>query len=175
MVAREYYQMPGITFVFRTLRSIPVNRGGIDTAATKQAIRLCQQGGLVGLFPEARVNMTKDLLLPGRSGAALIALKAQVKVIPCWVSGAPYDGTALGSFFMPAKARVRVGQPLDLSEYFGRAGDKRVLEELTKRFLREIAFLGGVRNYEPRTAGRKWATDDENGAEVMSVGAKVVT
>ena len=168
MVAREYYYSPGITFVFRTLRSIPVNRGGIDTAATKQAIRLCQQGGLVGLFPEARVNLTKALLLPGRSGAALIALKARVKVIPCWVRGAPYDGTALGSFFMAAKARVRVGQPIDISEYFGREGDKRVLEELTKRFLREIALLAGVSNFQPRTAGRNWAADEENGAEVIS-------
>jgi 1-acyl-sn-glycerol-3-phosphate acyltransferase len=175
MVAREYYQMPGITFVFRTLRSIPVNRGGIDTAATKLAIRLCQQGGLVGLFPEARVNMTKALLLPGRSGAALIALKARVKVIPCWVSGAPYDGTALGSFFMAARARVHVGQPIDLSAYFGREGDKRVLEELTKQFLREIARLGGAHDFEPSTAGRSWATDGENGAEVIAAEAKVGT
>ncbi|HEX3725579.1 MAG TPA: lysophospholipid acyltransferase family protein, partial [Pirellulales bacterium] len=68
MVAREYFEMPGLSIVFRGLKSIPVNRGGIDTAATKTAIRLAQQGGLVGLFPEGRVNTTGDLLLPGRPG-----------------------------------------------------------------------------------------------------------
>jgi len=35
---------------FRILQSIPVNRGGVDTAATKQAIRLLKRGGLRGSF-----------------------------------------------------------------------------------------------------------------------------
>ena len=163
--------MPGISFVFRTLRSIPVNRGGVDTASTKMAIRLAQQGGLVGLFPEARVNTTDALLLPGRNGAALIVLKARVKVIPCLVSGAPYDGTALGSFFMAANARVKVGKPIDLSPYYGREGDKAVLQELTRRFLVEIAALAGVADYEPELAGRQWKSDEELELEAESVRA----
>ena len=65
MVAREYFEGFGISLVFKSLRSIPVNCAGIDTAATKLAIRLAQQGGLVGLFPEGRVNVTNQLLLPG--------------------------------------------------------------------------------------------------------------
>ena len=168
LVAREYYQMPGISLVFRTLRSIPVNRGGVDTASTKMAIRLAQQGGLVGLFPEGRVNTTEALLLPGRSGAALIALRARVKVIPCLVSGAPYDGTALGSFFMAADAKVIVGKPIDLSPYYGREGDKAVLQELTRRFLVEIAALSGATDYEPELAGRQWKSDDELELEAAS-------
>ena len=163
MVAREYFETPGMSIVFKALGSIPVNRAGVDTAATKLAIRLAQQGGLVGLFPEGRVNETDDLLLPGRPGAALIAIKAKVPVIPCYVSGAPYDGTALGSFFMSANARVVLGQPIDLSEYYGREGDKTVLPELTKRFLKEIARLAGVENFEPRLAGRHWKPGQENG------------
>jgi 1-acyl-sn-glycerol-3-phosphate acyltransferase len=170
MVAREYYQMPGISVVFRTLRSIPVNRGGIDTAATKMAIRLAQQGGLVGLFPEGRVNLTDALLLPGRSGAALIALRARVPVIPCFVSGAPYDGTALGSFFMAGKTRVRVGAPIDLSEYYGREGDRTVLQELTKKFLVEIATLAGEPQFEAKVAGRDWKTDEDDALDTNGQG-----
>ena len=160
MVAREYYQMPGISIVFRTLGSIPVNRGGIDTAATKMAIRLAQQGGLVGLFPEGRVNITESLLLPGRPGAAMIALRARVPVIPCFVADSPYDGTALGSFFMRAKARVVIGEPIDLSEYYGREGDRTVLQELTKKFLVEIAKLAGEPQFEAKLAGRDWKNGD---------------
>jgi 1-acyl-sn-glycerol-3-phosphate acyltransferase len=175
MVAREYYEMLGISFVFRTLRSIPVNRGGIDTAATKTAIRYAQQGGLVGLFPEGRVNTTDELLLPGRSGAALIALRARVNVIPCFVEGAPYDGTALGSFFMAAKARVTVGKPIDLSPYYGREGDKAVLQELTKTFLLEIAKLAGASDFQPKLAGRNWNTsEDDPESEAETVPAKAV-
>jgi 1-acyl-sn-glycerol-3-phosphate acyltransferase len=165
MVAREYFEMFGISVVFHTLESIPVNRGGVDTAATKTAIRIAQKGGLVGLFPEGRVNTTDELLLPGRPGAALIALKAQVPVIPCYVEDAPYDGSALGSFFMSARARVTIGQPIDLSSHFGREGEKSVLEELTKRFLVEIAKLAGASDFQPRLAGRNW----KSGSEVLEV------
>ena len=159
LVAREYYQAFGISIVFNSLQSIPVNRGGIDTAATKMAIRYAQQGGLVGLFPEGRVNLTSELLLPGRPGAALIALRARVPVIPCYVEGPPYDGTALGSFFMAAKARVVMGRPIDLSPYYDREGDRAVLQELTILFLREIAKLAGVDDYDAKVAGRHWKPD----------------
>lgn len=166
MVAREYYEMPVLSRAFKATDTIPVNRAGVDTAATKMAIRLAQRGGLVGLFPEGRVNTTQDLLLPGRPGAALIALRAKVKVIPCYVSGVPYDGTALGSLFMSGKARVIVGSPIDLSPYFDRGGDKTVLQELTKRFLVEIATLAGVPNYQPELAGRNWKTGGGEGETV---------
>ena len=118
----------------------------------------------MGLFPEGRVNVTDELLLPGRPGAALIALRARVRVVPCYISGAPYDGTALGSFFMRGNGFVRLGQPIDLSEYYGREGDKTVLEDLTKRFLIEIAKLAGVDNFEPKLAGKHWKAGlvDEN-------------
>ncbi|MCH8924332.1 MAG: 1-acyl-sn-glycerol-3-phosphate acyltransferase, partial [Planctomycetes bacterium] len=161
MVAREYYKMPLASYAFRSVNAIPVNRGGIDTAATKMAIRLAREGGVVGLFPEGRVNTSDELLLPGRPGAALIALKARVKVIPCFVRGSPYDGTAMGSFFMAGNARVTVGEPIDLSSYFGRNGDKAVLQELTKLFLVEIARLGGVDDFEPKLAGRNWKASQE--------------
>ncbi len=164
MVAREYFEMFGISLVFGIVDSIRVNRAGIDTAATKTAIRIAKEGGLVGLFPEGRVNVTDELLLPGRPGAALIALRARVRVVPCYISGAPYDGTALGSFFMRGNGYVRLGQPIDLSEYYGREGDKTVLEDLTKRFLIEIAKLAGVDNFEPKLAGKHWKAGlvDEN-------------
>jgi 1-acyl-sn-glycerol-3-phosphate acyltransferase len=164
LVAREYFYMFGISFLFRELKSIPVNRGGIDTAATKMAIRYAQEGGLVGLFPEGRVNTTDALLLPGRSGAALIALRARVPVVPCYVQGAPYDGTALGSFFMRANARVKIGKPIDLSPYYDR-DDKRVLEDLTILFLKEIAKLAGVEDFEPQLAGRHWKPGQESSEE----------
>ena len=163
MVAREYYEIPILSYAFRAVDTIPVNRAGVDTAATKMAIRLAQQGGLVGLFPEGRVNTTGELLLPGRPGAAMIALRARVKVIPCFVRGVPYNGTALGSVFMAGRAHVTVGEPIDLSEYFGRGGDKTVLQELTKRFLVEIAKLAGVSDFQPQLAGRLWKNGTASG------------
>ncbi len=165
MVAREYFYMPLFALIFKHMQSIPVNRAGIDTAATKMAIRYAQEGELVGLFPEGRVNTTDQLLLPGRPGAALIALRARVPVIPCFVRNPPYDGTALGSFFMTARAHVTIGKTIDLSPYYGRENDRIAQQELTLLFLQEIARLAGEMDFEPQLAGRHWKPGQE-GTEV---------
>ena len=163
MVAKEYVNHWAMAWAFRILRVIPVNRGGIDTAATKQAIRLLQNGDPVGMFPEGRINTkaNESLLLPGRAGAAWVALRARVPVIPCYVEGAPYNGTALGSMHMRARARVVVGDPIDISEYYDQADNREVQEALTLRFMKEIAKLAGHEEFEPKVAGRQWKADEE--------------
>jgi len=164
LTAREFYEMPLIHWFCKAMGAIPVNRGGIDTASTKLAIRYAQAGELVGLFPEGRINDTGRLLLPGRPGAALIALKARVPVVPCYVRGAPFGKTVIGPLFMAAHATLVVGKPIDLSEYYERAGEDGILGEMTKRFLTEIARLAGVEDYEPELAGRRWKPGMEQAA-----------
>jgi 1-acyl-sn-glycerol-3-phosphate acyltransferase len=154
MVAKEYCTHWAMGRILRVAEVIPVNRGGVDTQATKAAIRYARAGGLVALFPEGRINTSENLLLPGRPGAAMIALKARVPVIPCYVHGSPYDGTSLGCLFMPAKVELKIGQPIDLSEYYGREDEREVLQELTKRFLTAIATLAGEPDFQPKLAGR---------------------
>ncbi len=157
MVAREFFKVPIGGWVLREVMGcIPVSRAGIDTAATKAAIRLAQEGQVIGMFPEGRINETSELLLPGRPGVALIALRARVNVVPIFIHGAPYAGTVASSFFMTGRVRVRVGDPIDLSPYFGQEGDRRVLEQLTLRFLKEMAHLAGMDDFQPRLAGRRW-------------------
>lgn len=158
MVAAEFFSVPVFGWALRTLEAIPVRRGGVDIAATKQALRYLKSGELVGVFPEGRINTTRDLLLPVRPGIALVALHARAPVIPCYLFGTPYDGTTAGFLFMPARGRVRIGRPLDLSAYYDR-DDKEVLEEVTRLLLREIALLAGHEDYEPQLAGRQWKPD----------------
>src|SRR5690349_17154715 len=43
MVAREYCQHPLVGWVLKILQVIPTGRGGVDTAATKLAMRYAQQ------------------------------------------------------------------------------------------------------------------------------------
>ena len=110
-------------------------------AAIREAIRLVRQGELVAIFPEGRINATAQLLLPGRSGAAMIALKAHAPVVPCYIHGAPYDGTTLGCLLMPASVQLVIGPPIDLSPYYDRHDRRETQAELTSRFLAEIGRL----------------------------------
>jgi 1-acyl-sn-glycerol-3-phosphate acyltransferase len=153
MVAKEYCEMPVLGYLLRTCEVIPLRRGSVDMAAIREAIRLVENGELVGIFPEGRINTTKQLLLPGRSGAAMIALKAKAMVVPCYIEGSPYDGTTLGCLTMPASVRLEIGQPIDISAYFKRDDRRTTLAELTRRFLSEIAKLASQPNFVPQTAG----------------------
>jgi 1-acyl-sn-glycerol-3-phosphate acyltransferase len=162
MVAREYFDHPLLNWFFRAVGAIPAGRNGMDTGATKAAIRAACNGQLVGLFPEGKINDTPELLLPGYPGAVMIALKARVPVIPCYVEGSPYDGTVWGCLFTPAKVRLVVGEPIDFSAYFGRQRERNVLEMLTRQVLGEIASLAGHPEFKPGLAGKK----RREGAEV---------
>jgi len=165
MVAKEYCQLPVVGAVLRLLDVIPVSRGGVDTAGTKMAVRCAEQGRLVGMFPEGRINTTGQFMLPGRPGAALVALKARVPIIPCYIEGTPYDGTAMGPLVMPAKARVTLGKPIDLSAWYDQVHDRQVLREVTLMAMKAIAHLAGDDQFEPHLAGRHWKTGNEEEEE----------
>jgi 1-acyl-sn-glycerol-3-phosphate acyltransferase len=154
MVAKEYCEQPAFRWFLSTCEVIPTSRAGVDTAAIKAAIRYAQSGGLVGIFPEGRINETEELMLSGHPGTAMIALKARVPVVPCYLSGSPYDGRPWGALLMTAKVRLHIGKPIDISAYYSRVADRRVLEELTGRFMSAIAELAGRKDFQPQIAGK---------------------
>lgn len=160
MVAREYCEFWLSGWLLRIVQVIPVGRGGVDTAATKMAIRYAEGGQWIGMLPEGRINTTDALLLSGRPGAALVAMKARVPVVPCFIRDAPMGATIFGSLLLPAHTRLVIGEMLDISAYYGREREPGALQELTKHFLREIARLGGEPEFEPELAGRNWKPED---------------
>lgn len=161
MVAREFCESPSFGRFLRILEVIPTRRGGVDTASTKAAIRLVQEGGLLGVFPEGRINMTDDLMLPARPGAVMIAIKARAPLIPCYIEGSPYGNSPLSPLKMPAKVKLRVGQPISLEQYFDRKLQPADLREIMTRCLQSIGDLADDKEYEPKIAGRKWLPQEE--------------
>ncbi len=156
MVAREYCEHWGLGFLLRSCEVIPTRRGGIDTAATRTALRFAAAGEVVGMLPEGRINTTDEFMLPVRPGAVMVALKSRVPILPCYLEGVPYGGTPLSPFFMFARVRVVCGELIDLSEYYGRESEEGLLGELTLKVVSELARLAGQDNFQPTLAGRKW-------------------
>lgn len=112
MVAKEYCQHFAFGPLLRALQVIPTNRSGMDTAATKTALRITQAGRLVGMFPEGRINKSSAPLLPLRSGAALVACRSQVPLIPLWIEGSPLGKAIWSPLLMPARVRITFGEPI---------------------------------------------------------------
>lgn len=112
MVAAEYFPHPLFGPLLRSYMAIPTRRGGADNGATKLAIRYASQGGFVGMFPEGRINRTDAPLLTIRPGAALVAAKSDVPLVPIWIEGAPVGPEVYSALLMPAKVSVTVGFPV---------------------------------------------------------------
>jgi 1-acyl-sn-glycerol-3-phosphate acyltransferase len=172
LVAREYCEHPAFRWFLRACEVIPVGRGGVDTAATKAALRIVAAGGLVGMFPEGRINMTRGLLLPGRPGAALVAIKARVPLVPVYISGSPYDRYPWSPFFMTARVHVRFGQPIDVAPFLDRGDDAAAAREALLLCQREIARLAGQPEFQPELAGRNWKPTAEELAAAVATGRR---
>lgn len=114
MVAKEYCQNLFFGPILRALQVIPTNRTGTDINSTKIALKYAGQNNLVGMFPEGRINITTKPLLPVRAGAAMVAVKAGVPIIPIYIHGSPYleRFSVISPFLMPARVSVTFGKPI---------------------------------------------------------------
>ncbi len=143
LMAREYYEIPGLRWIAVTMRSIPVDRDGKDVGPVRAAYRRLQQGDLIGVFPEGRLNPGRFL---GRAdtGVAWLALKARVTVFPAYIHGSPKGKTMVEPFYTPSRVRIVYGDPIDLSVYYGRPKTPEVLAEVTDLLMTRLSELGGV-------------------------------
>ena len=86
MIKAEMQDVRIVNFLISRTGTIPVNRqAGAD--AYLEAVRQLKAGQLVGVYPEATISRA-FVLKDFKSGAARMALEAQVPIIPCIVWGA---------------------------------------------------------------------------------------
>jgi 1-acyl-sn-glycerol-3-phosphate acyltransferase len=170
MVAREYCEHPAFRWLLKMCEVIPVNRGGSDTAATKAALRIVQQGGIVGMFPEGRINMTDALLLPCRPGAAMIADRAGVPVVPCLIEGSPYRKVPWSPFFMSARVTVQFGDPIVVPAGESDDAARSTPQAIMQAWFSEMSRLARQPDFEPQMAGRSWKPSAAELEEAIATG-----
>lgn len=137
MMAAEYFDVRPLAGIFRTLDVIPVQRSGRDTAAMRAAMRALEQGRVLGIFPEGRIETSRELL-PFQTGVALMAIKTGVPVYPAYLDGTQRGKGMLRAFLTSNRANVRYGPPVE----FGRTETSRKsLENATDHIRQAILEL----------------------------------
>lgn len=137
MMAREFYEISLLRPIFQLIEAIPVDRGGRDLAATRAAMRALRNGRIVGIFPEGRIARTRRLQ-PLQTGAALLAMRAGVRVYPAWVDGTHRGPSMFESFAFPHEARLAFADPIDLP---AKDPDRDDLHQATQRIQQSIEAL----------------------------------
>jgi 1-acyl-sn-glycerol-3-phosphate acyltransferase len=137
MMAKEYYETPVIKKILDTVGVIPVTRSGRDMAATRAAMRALESGQVLGIFPEGKIEPTRELL-PFQTGVALLAMKTDAPVVPAYLDGTQRRSEMLQGLIRPQRARLIYGQPMQ----FDRSQASREgLEAATDRIQQAIATL----------------------------------
>ena len=103
------------------------------------------------IFPEGRINPTSGREFgPAHQGAAFIALRARVPVVPAYIRGTPPTDDVFKALVTPSQARVRFGPPLDLAAEFPIPAVRNTLEAATERLM---AAIRSLRDRDPSNAG----------------------
>lgn len=124
--------------VLRAAGAFEVHRGRADRAALDTAVELAREGHVVAMFPEGtrrRKGLRKKHEAAPRSGAARIALQANVPLVPAGIRGT--DG-----LWRLARLRVRYGPPVPVDDLRG-LPPARAARLATERLMEAIGELEG--------------------------------
>ena len=147
LAKKEYFTGPGVkgrltaTF-FRSAGQIPVDRTGKEAgqAAIREGLGVLSKNELLGIYPEG-TRSHDGRLYKGKVGVAVMALRAQVPVIPCAMIGT-FEAQPPGKVIPNIHPVViRFGKPLDFSRYAGMENEKAILRAITDEIMYAILSL----------------------------------
>lgn len=139
MVARDYKKAPFFGWFLDKLGVIWISRDGYDLGAFREASIHLKNNWIVGIAPEGTRSKTQQLL-QGKPGAALLAIRNQVQVIPTVVLGST-DVIQSLLRLKKAKVEVRFGKPFLLSQEHDERTTKDRLQQATDEIMCHIALL----------------------------------
>jgi 1-acyl-sn-glycerol-3-phosphate acyltransferase len=155
MAKEEMRRWPVIGFLARSAGVFFVRRGEGDRAAQQLALRLLGEGRMIGVFPEG-TRSRDGRLQQGRAGAALLAMRTGIPVLPVGIAGT--QGIFPGHSRWPHRNRItiRIGTPFQLPVVEDGL-DRDALRAGTDRVMGEIAAL------LPNEQRGRWAETPEPG------------
>ncbi|MFN3652420.1 MAG: lysophospholipid acyltransferase family protein [Armatimonadota bacterium] len=145
-MANEFlFRVPVLGKLIPLYGAFPVDRDRMDRESLRRAERHLQDGDLLCIFPEGGTTLT-GRLSPFEGGAALLAIRNNVPIVPMAITGTdrvwPMGGENPA---LPRYARggvtVRFGPPIHPESIDGSLSRKQRLELLTQKTYEGVAAL----------------------------------
>jgi 1-acyl-sn-glycerol-3-phosphate acyltransferase len=111
MGADKYWKNERFGRLLTALGAFPVTRGTADREALKRCIAVLEGGEPLVLFPEGE-RKSGPIVQPLFDGAAYIAVKAGVPIVPVGIGGSERVMPKGSKFVYPRKLHVIIGRPL---------------------------------------------------------------
>jgi len=138
LIADTYQKNPFFRYLVNLVGGVWINRDQADLGALREALELLQSGGALGVAPEG-ARSRSHALKEGKTGAAYLADKARVPVIPVAVWGTE---DAIKNLIRLKRPHIymRVGEPFCLPP-LDRRDRNAGLERNTEEIMCRIAAL----------------------------------
>lgn len=129
MARSEFYRFKLSAAALDWVGAFVVDRKGYPRPTLREAARLLSEGERVGVFPEAGVSRRQYSVMRGgpiKHGAAYLALRSQVPVIPIAIVGT-HAMNRVGSWlpFHHAPVQLAIGEPIYPEPLLSRPSEKR--------------------------------------------------
>ena len=100
MAKEALFKIPVLSQIITMLHAFPVQKESADRAAIRKALKILENEQIVGIFPEG-ARSAGELMEP-HMGASLLAIKANVPILPVAVYGTKgFWGKVIISFGKP--------------------------------------------------------------------------
>lgn len=147
-VKMELFQVGGVKgrifkWFLRSIGQLPLNRSGGQASAqdVERFGQVLRSGGVLMMFPEGG-RSPDGRLYKGRTGAARLALREDVPVVPLAVS---HTKMVKGRAGIPRLRRpgIRVGKPMDFSAWRSAGSNRDTLRWVTDEIMNAVMELSG--------------------------------
>ncbi|GAB3713569.1 lysophospholipid acyltransferase family protein [Mariniluteicoccus flavus] len=156
LAKEQIFKVPALGWVATNAGQIMVKRGGPDAfKAVEAAVEAVRAGKSVSIYPEGTITADPDgWPMTPKSGAARIALEADVPVIPVgqWGANEVLPGKKLTwpRLFPRKTMRLITGEPVQLDDLRGKPLSGEVLAEASERIMDAItALVSELRDEQP--------------------------
>lgn len=86
MAKKELFKIPVLAPLIKLLGAFPIDRGGSDVGAIKNAVSLVSEGKVLGIFPQGHRYPGEDPRgTRTKNGMALIATKTEANIVPAYI------------------------------------------------------------------------------------------
>ena len=112
MAKEELFNIPVLKQGIKLYGAYPVKRGAADLSAIRSALKCLEEGWAIGVYLEGTRTLDARITEP-KLGAAWIAAKAQVPLLPVSLWGTQNILQKGSSLPRPVPVTVRIGQVID--------------------------------------------------------------
>ena len=148
MAKKELFKIPVLSWLIRTLGAFPIDRGGNDVGAIKNAVGIVESGRVLGVFPQGHRYPEQDPReTKTKNGAALIASRAGASIVPVYIWRKENKG---GAF---RKTYVIIGEIIPFDSLGFNKEESGEYARITAEIFDRICKLG--EGFDPKNAKKE--------------------